>query len=110
MTDPRAARSGSQELPPESPALPVPRDSLTLKWGTWKAWDINSEAGKAALSRYLDAGPQSLGAMSQHETDEQREALCDLIDAINADTIGNDWSGEDMTKDEAKKYVREYRR
>lgn len=84
-------------------------DELTLKWGTMKAWDIKSEAGWAAAQAYFNAGPQSAGAMSQRDTTEQKEALCALIDAVNCETIGNDWSGEDMTKEEAKAYVRSYR-
>ncbi len=85
-------------------------DSLLLKWGTLKGWDLKSEASRAAAQAYLNAGPQSgAGAMTQHDTDEQREAMCALIDAIDG-PIQNDWSGEIMTKEEAKKYVREYHR
>ena len=49
----------------------------------------------------------SHSAMAQSDDPEQRAALCDLIDAIDG-PITDDWSGEDMTKDEAKKYVMEY--
>lgn len=37
----------------------------------------------------------------------RRRALCNLIDAIDGE-IMNDWSGEQMTKEEAKQYVMEY--
>lgn len=84
------------------------KDSLLLKWGTMKGWNLKSDAALAAAKRYDEAGPQSAGAMTQHDTDEQKARLCDLIDAIDG-TIQIDWSGEMMTKDEAKKYVREYR-
>lgn len=83
-------------------------ESLTLKWGTLKAWNVQSEPAKAALQRYADAGPTSMSAMMQHDTPEQKDAICDLIDALDIEVVYNDWSGEEMTKDEAKKYVREY--
>lgn len=49
-----------------------------------------------------------MGAMQQRDTPEQKQALCDLIDAIDGEIL-NDWTGKTMTKDEAKKYVTEYR-
>ena len=80
---------------------------LLLKWGTLKGWVVTgNEKALAALKRYHDA-PVSMGVMSQRDTPEQKQAICDLIDAINGE-ISNDWSGERMTKDEAKKYVLEY--
>ena len=83
-------------------------DSLTLKWGTMKAWHLQSDAARQAAQAYIDAGPQSLSAMSQQDTPEQKAALCALIDALDCATVQNDWSGEHMTKDEAKRYVMEY--
>jgi hypothetical protein len=50
-----------------------------------------------------------MGAMQQRDTDAQKQAICDLIDAIDG-PIENDWTGEKLTKDEAKKYVLEYKR
>lgn len=80
---------------------------LLLKWGTLKGWDVTgNDDALAALRRYHD-GPVSMGCMSQRDTADQKQALCDLIDAIDG-PIQNDWSGEEMTKDEAKKYVLEY--
>jgi hypothetical protein len=85
-------------------------EHLLLKWGTLKGWgDLRgNQAAVEAWKRY-HAEPVSLGVMSQRDTDAQKQALCDLIDAVNG-PIENDWSGEIMTKDEAKKYVMEYRR
>lgn len=83
-------------------------ESLTLKWGTLKGWGVESEACMEALRRYHEQ-PVSMGCATQHDTPEQKQALCDLIDAVNG-PITNDWSGEDMTKDEAKKYILEYPR
>lgn len=79
---------------------------LLLKWGTLKGWSVKTAASKAALTRYAEMG-MSHSAMAQSDDPEQRAALCDLIDAIDG-PITDDWSGEDMTKDEAKKYVMEY--
>lgn len=84
-------------------------DPLLLKWGTLKGWDLESDAALAAAKKLDDAGPRAMGAMQQRDTPEQKQALCDLIDAIDGE-IQNDWTGEMMTKDEAKKYVLEYRR
>ena len=40
-------------------------------------------------------------------TPAHKQAVCDLIDAVNCEEIWNDWTGEKMSKDEAKKYVME---
>ena len=82
-------------------------ESLLLKWGTLKGWDLKSDASVAAMRKYHEAGPVSMSAMSQRDNAAQKAALCELIDAIDG-PITNDWSGEDMTKEEAKKYVLEY--
>ena len=85
-------------------------DSLLLKWGTLKGWNIQSDAAKAAAKKYGESGPQSpSGVMTQHDTAAQKQALCELIDAIDSDDIRNDWSGEAMTKEEAKEYVLGYK-
>ena len=61
----------------------------------------------AALRKYHD-GPVSMSCVSQHDTPEQKAAICELIDAVDGE-IQNDWTGDMMTKDEAKAYVMEYR-
>lgn len=81
-------------------------EHLTLKWGTLKGWDLKTDASKAAAQRYAEFG-MAAGAMSQHDTPEQKLALCELIDTIDGE-ISNDWTGQRMTKDEAKAYVMEY--
>jgi hypothetical protein len=84
-------------------------EHLLLKWGTLKGWNLGeNEAAKTAFRKYHDA-PVSMGCMSQHDTPEQKQAICEMIDAIDGE-IQNDWTGEVMTKDEAKKYVLEYNR
>jgi hypothetical protein len=82
-------------------------ETLTLKWGTLKAWNLEGEASRAAVRKYFADGV-SMGAAQQRDTAKQKQALCELIDAVDG-PITNDWSGEQMTKDEAKKYVLEYR-
>lgn len=84
------------------------KEWLLLKWGTLKGWSDLRDNPKAveAFKRYY-AQPVSLGVATQHDSTEQKQALCDLIDAIDGD-IENDWSGKKMSKDEAKKYVMEY--
>lgn len=84
-------------------------EKLTLKWGTVKGWELD-EDGPAfiALKKYFDEGV-AMSAMAERDTDAQKIALCEAIDALNG-TIFNDWEGRDMTKGEAKKYVMEYGR
>lgn len=83
-------------------------EHLLLKWGSLKGWELESDASIAALEKFHE-DPVSWSAAMQRNTDHQVEALCELIDALDGE-ITNDWSGKTMTKDEAKKYVREYRR
>ena len=85
-----------------------PTETLHLKWGTLKGWTLATPASKAALATYNSIGIHSLGAMQQADTEEQKQALCALIDAIDGPII-NDWTGRAMTKDDAKAYVLEYR-
>lgn len=80
--------------------------SLTLKWGTLEGWDGFDDTSLAALQKYADLG-MSMGAMQQEMTPDHIEALCEVIDTVD-EPINNDWSGEKMTRDEAKQYVREY--
>lgn len=84
-------------------------DHLTLKWGTLKAWHLHSERGQDLLRRYFEIG-SAYGAMQQRDTPEQKELICQMIDECNAPTIYLDWDGRDVTKDEAKQYVLNYRK
>lgn len=83
------------------------KDSLTLKWGTLKAWDFNSKKGQELLKEYNEIG-SSMSAMAQHDTPRQKEIICELIDEGNFKKIYLDWEGKRVTKEEAKKYVMEY--
>lgn len=79
---------------------------LLLKWGSLKSWEVESDAALEALQRWGDGGV-SMSAACQHDAPEQKQALCDLIDAIDGE-ITDDWTGEKLTKDEAKSYIMEY--
>lgn len=81
-------------------------ESLLLKWGTLKGWKLERDETKKIMQRYADLG-MSMGAMQQRDTPEHKAIICELIDAIDGE-IQNDWSGEKLTKDKAKKYVMEY--
>jgi len=92
---------------PDTTAKP---ESLSLKWGSVKDWSLD-ESGPAfaALKRWHESGKVMMSAALQRDNDEQKQAIYDLIDALNADTVYLDWDGKDVSKDEAKAYVREYR-
>ena len=79
---------------------------LSLKWGTLKGCNLESDASKAPALKFSELG-MSMSAMSQEMTDGHKDALCELIDVVDG-PITNDWSGDEMNKGEAKKYVREY--
>jgi len=82
-------------------------DHLLLKWGTLKGYSAKNAEFRAALQKYLDAGEQSAGAMTQRDTEAQKLALCEAVDACPGE-IMNDWSGETYTKEQAKDYVMNY--
>lgn len=79
---------------------------LLLKWGTVKGWNNLSEQSQAIMARYYADGEPMSCAMDKPD-DARKGILCELIDQIDG-KIQNDWTGEVMSKDEAKKYVLEY--
>jgi len=85
-------------------SAPAPKDHLTLKWGTLKAWRFHSEPARALLKEYFAEGASD-GAMTQDDTPRQREIICELIDIGNFETVFLDWDGKDVSKEEAKQYV-----
>lgn len=84
------------------------KDYISLKWGTLKSWHLHSEKGLELLQKYHAIG-SSLSAMTQRDTAEQKQLICEMIDECNAETIFLDWDGEDVSKEKAKKYVMEYK-
>lgn len=83
-------------------------ESLLLKWGTLKGWNLESAESKAIAQRYFDLG-SSYSCMTQINSAEQTKILCELIDTIEGE-ISNDWTGETLTKEQAKDYVENYRK
>lgn len=82
-------------------------ESLLLKWGTVKSWHDLTERSKEIMTRYFEEGiPTS--CMADHPDNNRKQIICELIDQFSGE-IHNDWSGEQMSKDEAKKYIMEYR-
>lgn len=47
-----------------------------------------------------------MSAAAQHDTPEQKQALLDAIDHM--DSIYLDWEGREVSREEAKAYVRNY--
>lgn len=81
-------------------------DSLLLKWGTIKSWELNSERAQSLLKQYEALGT-SASAMSQRDTLDQKKLLCRVIDEVDG-IIQNDWDGDCYTKQQAKDYVMGY--
>jgi hypothetical protein len=82
------------------------KNYITLKWGTLKSCHFTSDKGKALLKKYHELG-SSLSAMTQHDTDEQKQLICEMIDIVPG-KIFLDWDGIYVSKADAKKYVMEY--
>lgn len=82
-------------------------ESLLLKWGTIKGWDNLSPASVKIIERFFADGVTMSCAMD-HPNEGRRAILCELIDQLDGE-IQNDWTGKKMSKDEAKKYVLEYK-
>ncbi len=84
-------------------------EHLLLKWGSLKGWGNLSERSVAVCDKYGDLTLSS-SAAAQVMTPRHRDWLCELIDSVaeGGGIIQNDWSGDIMTAEEAKKYVREY--
>ena len=83
-------------------------NSLSLKWGTLKSWDLsNSERGKKLLQEYREIG-MSFSAMGQDDNPRQKEIICELIDLCEDGTVWLDWDGEQVSNERAKEYIMTY--
>lgn len=82
-------------------------DYITLKWGTLKSWRLTNPALDPLIEEYNQEGGTNMSAMAQRDTLRQKEIICEMIDIIGK-PVYNDWSGEEMSVEEAKKYVMEY--
>lgn len=84
-------------------------EQLQLKWGTLKGWKLNNGGPAFAKLQEFSRLSDGRGAMMEDMTDAKRELLCEIIDALDAETVYLEWDGRDVTKDEAKSYVMDYR-
>jgi len=80
---------------------------LTLKWGSLKSWNFESEQAKELLQKWFDIGA-SMSAALHHDTPEQKQIICDLIDVGGFDAVYLDWDDKEVSKKEAKEYVMGY--
>jgi hypothetical protein len=83
------------------------KEYITLKWGTLKAWRLTSDKARELVKRYNEIGAQ-FSAMLQRDTPEQKQLICEMIDACDADEIYLDWDGIYVSKSAAKDYVTNY--
>lgn len=84
------------------------KDSITLKWGSLKSWNINNNrAAYDALEKWHQLGTCASAALHE-DTPEQKELVCLIIDLANCNQIYLSWEGKYVSKEEAKKYVMEY--
>ena len=72
---------------------------LYLDHGTIKRWNVGGNGrAMAAIHAYASEGSKM----------RQKRAICRLIQAIGGPII-DEWTGEEMTKPDANRYVMEYR-
>ena len=81
------------------------KNILTLKWGSVKGWDLGTDEAKAALKKWANYGV-SMSAMAHKDKPDQKQALIDAIDFM--DEIWLDWEGKQVSREEAKEYIRNY--
>jgi hypothetical protein len=73
---------------------------MELKGGTLKGWRFRTDRARALFTEYAALG-MSPSVMWHQDTPEQVELLCALVD--ECDTI---WIESEVTRDEAKAYLR----
>lgn len=84
-------------------------DYITLKWGTIKSYQFENPALDPLIEEYNKTGSHSASAMAQHDTQRQKEIICEMIEIIGK-PVYLEWDGEYVSIEEAKKYVLEYRK
>jgi HD-like signal output (HDOD) protein len=82
------------------------KDYVTLKWGTVKSYNIQNKETWAIMEKYLDAGV-SASAMTQRDTNEQKELLCQVLESIG-EPVYLEWYAKYVSVEEAKEYIRNY--
>ena len=82
-------------------------ESLTLKWGSLKAWEIHNPETFELLKKWHELGA-CVSAIAQRDTPEQKELICKIIDAVDCEKIYLDWEAKRVSKEKAKEYVMTY--
>lgn len=81
-------------------------DYVTLKWGTLKSYRLENPVIEPLIDEYNQIG-SSFSAMMQHDTDRQKEIICEIIDIIGKPVYLH-WDGVYVDVETAKQYVRNY--
>ena len=84
------------------------REFLALKWGAIKGYNIKTPASKAALDNFKSLNDGCIGGMFNRQSSAQKEALCKLIDILDASEIYLSWDAEYVSKERAKEYIINY--
>jgi hypothetical protein len=80
---------------------------ILLKWGTLKGYRVaDNPVAQGLIKQYMELGA-SASAMLQEDTSQQKQIICELL-RVHQGPIINDWSGEEMSVDDAVRYVLEY--
>ena len=82
-------------------------ESLTLKWGSLKGWDIKNPETFKLLEQWNALGT-CVSAIAHRDSPEQKELICKIIDAVDCDGIYLSWDSEYVSKEKAKEYVMSY--
>lgn len=82
-------------------------ESLALKWGSLKRWEIHNPETFELLKQWHALGSRA-SAIAQRDTPEQKELICKIIDAVDCAEIYLDWDGKYVSKEKAKEYVMSY--
>ena len=97
--------AGAAPFPAQAPKSRRRKDTLTLKWGKLKRCEFNSAEGQSLLARYVTLNTGREGA-----SPEVMDILCQMIDICGGPKtkILLEWGDTWVSKEGAKKYVREY--
>lgn len=79
------------------------KDNMSLKWGQVASWSLNTPAARVAGTAYIERS-RNVDWQAWDGSEEKRLLICGIIDAMDGD-ITSDWTGEPITKDEAKRYI-----
>lgn len=82
-------------------------EKLSLKWGTLKSWNFQEDG--LAFESFKKLEDLSVSAMLNKHDEQEKLIICEIIDNLQADLIYLDWDGVYISKEEAKKYVMDYR-